>query len=622
MAETITLDPSEVAASGRVALDISGWVAFEGVDWGDSALTLYKAAQIWGESVVDSWAPNRIISIPIVIKSADASSFQTARAQLQAWVSRVQTDREGWIKRQLSDGTYYFADVVDATLHMPANWMQAHRNAQTEATLTLSCLPDFYGDEITLSDHVETTNPELIAVETGIKGDYPGRVSITVDEDQGVDQQGIKAAFRCRHYDSAATAAIAREAEELTPLDAAALVIASGASGGGTFNAVLHNSLSSAAWSPILSTNILPTVRSVGAVASGTGDITPTLPSGVIKNDILVMYVETANEAVNVPAGWAHTASSPVSMSTANATQLSVLWKRAGSSESAPTLADPGDHQVARIVAVKNCITSGNPWDTSSASTEATSDISVSITGSTTSVDGCLVLAAIATGTDISSSANIFGWTNADLQGLTEQVDSWITDGNGGGIGVASGLKLKAGAYTATTASLINADTKAMHSLALKPPTGGNYLTHQGTYRLMARIYANGGMPSLRLLYDVGDLTNPTVNDPVTVSGAAAWYLVDLGEVRLDPAPVGTHRWQGVIQGMGSTIFIDRIWLWPTDEGLITLASLVDNTVGLGGYLARDDFSEGTAGALAGATAPMGGAWSGAGDADDFQLVT
>jgi len=83
--------------------------------------------------------------------------------------------------------------------------------------------------------------------------DYPGRVRIVVDEDDGETQLGLLWGIRSRFYDSAATAALAYEAEALTPLDAAAGTALAGASGG---TVVRHGTLSTA-WTPVLSTQML-----------------------------------------------------------------------------------------------------------------------------------------------------------------------------------------------------------------------------------------------------------------------------------------------------------------------------------------------------------------------------
>lgn len=102
--------------------------------------------------------------------------------------------------------------------------------------------------------------------------------------------------------------------------------------------------------------------------------------------------------------------------------------------------------------------------------------------------------------------------------------------------------------------------------------TAGTFLTHTGTYRVWARVYSTSAVPpSVRFIYDVGDMTNPEENASVAIPAASNFYLLDLGQVRLDKGPAGTHRWQGVIQAKGAVggenVSIARLWLVPVDEG-------------------------------------------------------
>ena len=71
-----------------------------------------------------------------------------------------------------------------------------------------------------------------------------------------------------------------------------------------------------------------------------------------------------------------------------------------------------------------------------------------------------------------SSSAQLSGWTNSNLTSLTERVDGGTTSGNGGGFGVATGVKATAGAYGTTTATLSTSSVQGRMSIALKA-TGG-----------------------------------------------------------------------------------------------------------------------------------------------------
>jgi hypothetical protein len=214
-----------------------------------------------------------------------------------------------------------------------------------------------------------------------------------------------------------------------------------------------------------------------GAKASGTGAVTPALPTGWQANDIFLLFCETANEAVTAPTGWTEVASSPQGTGTAggtSATRLTVFWRRATSSETAPTIADPGDHICAGILAFRNVVETGNPWDVTVGDVLTTASTSVTIPGATTTVPGCMVVVAVATGPD-TTTAQCSGWTNTNLQNLQELVDYYTNSGNGGGFGVAAGTMTNAGNYGSTTATVATSFVQGRISIALKPKWIPNY---------------------------------------------------------------------------------------------------------------------------------------------------
>lgn len=222
--------------------------------------------------------------------------------------------------------------------------------------------------------------------------------------------------------------------------------------------------------------SLFPVFLGAGGAASGTGNITPGVPRDVQLNeilqlnDIILLFDETANEAVSTPSGYAVVADSPQGTGTAGgttSTRLDAFWKRATATEAAPTITDPGDHAIGRILAFRGCIGSGNPWDVTSGDTGASST-SVSIPGDTTTVVNTLVVAAVANATD-TLTAQTSAYVNTDLANLTERVDNNTDQGNGGGFAVVTGEKATAGSYAATTATLATASVQGRMSIALKP---------------------------------------------------------------------------------------------------------------------------------------------------------
>jgi hypothetical protein len=209
-----------------------------------------------------------------------------------------------------------------------------------------------------------------------------------------------------------------------------------------------------------------PTVVGVGAVATGTTTITPALPASIAVDDILIDIAESVGgQNYTLPSGWAHVTGSPVVQGVN--TQLTVIWRRYDGSLAAPALSGTTDHAIGRMLAVRGCPSSGNPWDVVSVAVEAASDTSASWPTVTTTAASTLVLAICATSADI-ATAQISTLTNAGLTSITEHVDNATTTGNGGVLICYSGAKATAGLVAASTATLTTAGFKAFMTLAMK----------------------------------------------------------------------------------------------------------------------------------------------------------
>ena len=198
-----------------------------------------------------------------------------------------------------------------------------------------------------------------------------------------------------------------------------------------------------------------PLVRGAGATASGTAAITLTMPDGVRENDILIAFLETANQDITI-SGWTEAGSSPASNTSGNATRATVLWKRAGASESSVTTSDSGLHQAGFVMAVVGAATSGDPFNVTSNTTSG-SGTSVTIGGATTTTADCLVLNAVAS----TGSASFASWANADLTSVTAARGANYSNGVSlfGSVGVMHGRKTTAGAYGNTTVTLSGTGT-------------------------------------------------------------------------------------------------------------------------------------------------------------------
>lgn len=156
----------------------------------------------------------------------------------------------------------------------------------------------------------------------------------------------------------------------------------------------------------------------------------------------------------------------------------------------------------------------------------------------------------------------------------------------------------------------------------------GTYLTHQGLYQVWARVYASGEKhPWLRLIFDIGDSVIPSENSAVQVPGKGAWYLVNLGQINLATAPIGAHRWQGIIQARsenaGGAFFIDKLYFLCGDEGSGVLRASIRPSVGIASYKAVDDFNQEAGKNLNGLALPNGvGNWATSGSAKGDFITT
>ena len=197
---------------------------------------------------------------------------------------------------------------------------------------------------------------------------------------------------------------------------------------------------------------VAPAVRAVGTFAHGTADVTPGLPAGHTTNDILLLFVQSANQTATAPSGWAQLgpASGNGSAAVSGSTRLTVFWKRDGGSETDPTVTDTGDHTAAIVVAISGAQTSGDPFLCIGATRKPTASTTGTGEGGGTPVDQCMVVQGF--GSALSTAAAVFSsWTDADLSSVTEQVDNSCTDGVGGGIGVATGIATTSKTFAAMT---------------------------------------------------------------------------------------------------------------------------------------------------------------------------
>ncbi|MFN0162379.1 MAG: hypothetical protein ACKVQQ_14195, partial [Burkholderiales bacterium] len=190
-------------------------------------------------------------------------------------------------------------------------------------------------------------------------------------------------------------------------------------------------------------------------------------PAGHLANDIGLLFCESADQAVtlSVPNGF----SAAISNSPwAGQTRMTVFWARAtGPAMAAPVVNDSGDHTFCTMLVYRGVIAAGLPYNVFGV---AIPTRTATITGVTTTVPNTRVVQIVARDSDI-AGARFSGQTNAGLGAITEQFDSGIATGNGGGLSFWSGTRAATGATGSTTVAVAGAEV-AFITLALRPGIG------------------------------------------------------------------------------------------------------------------------------------------------------
>jgi len=218
------------------------------------------------------------------------------------------------------------------------------------------------------------------------------------------------------------------------------------------------------------SSGTLPTINSVGSAFSSTAAPTATLPSVVAENDILVLVLQSSQQAIATPAGYAQLGpqNGIGAAAAAGSTRLGIFWKRAGSSESAPTIADSGDHTYGVMFTVRGCPTTGDPFRMLGQAWKFTATTTGTADSGTARTANSLVVSIFAHGVD-SASAQGSSPTNASLSAVTEVFDGATTDGTGGGIYVMSGAIAVPGDVAASTVTWANSTVDVSTTIAFVP---------------------------------------------------------------------------------------------------------------------------------------------------------
>jgi hypothetical protein len=629
--ETLVLDPLDVSL-GRTEFDITPYVAAAGPDWGEAAIEQYLADEQLGQLPVDYRLPNRTIAVPLLLRDNGAQTFESLRASFQQKVGLFQREG-GWVKRQTALGPL-FADVVGAQLKFGGSTAQALWGIDADAVLTLTTLPEWYGEETgTISRSNAADATDLIYILAGSS------------QSSQFNQSLLNSAPSLYWRLGAVNGLVDQSGQARNGTAAGGLVV-------GGVNGALTEDTDTATAFP----NINPYVTSTYSPFV-TGSLRSFAGLAWHDGGAVTIFGSNGATAVGLSIG---TPTNDVSL-TLDAGANQTTWPKAW----------PGQNQWVHWALIVNDlaktaelfingVSQGVLPNTKTYSSPGTLKLSGSgagaIGGFIGQMDEFAVWERALTPAEISMFANqSVGWRVAgDLSARARLLltDLSTTDLHGLLWGVrcrhysnapTAALAYEADVLTPIAPAAVVANANASGGNEVKINTlssnwtailstdvvGIGSLTHTGSYRVWARVRtevdplypAYAVTPRVRFVWDVGDLMGPVENTPVRLPLDTDFWLADLGEVRLDPAPIGTHRWQGVIQAAESFkgFAVDKLWFQPLDEAAGRLSIAPGAAVGLTGYTARDAFDSLTTGAVTGQALSVGGNWTYShGDTDDF----
>jgi hypothetical protein len=230
------------------------------------------------------------------------------------------------------------------------------------------------------------------------------------------------------------------------------------------------------AWSSIRSFTIVdqsgisqPVYVGQGVFQYNTTTLTVPVPVGLRNNDLMLLFVETANQAITTPTGWTQLANSPQGIGPAGlatGVMLEVYYKIAYGNEGSVTVAATANHQTAIIMAYRN-VDPAAPINITAGSTDGTT-FSMSFPSITTTVKNTLIVLAAAMDTDANSSSEMGTVTNPNLISITDRFDQTVNTGAGGGLVITEGIKPSVGATGVSTATAANQLNHAYLTIALQ----------------------------------------------------------------------------------------------------------------------------------------------------------
>ncbi len=224
------------------------------------------------------------------------------------------------------------------------------------------------------------------------------------------------------------------------------------------------------------------------STATGGGASTPGIPAGTTTNHILVaLAASTSTGVLTTPSGW----TKKIETTNSTAHVQTIFWKRAGASESAPSITGQQFEVQSQIVAFSGCITTGDPFSAAAGQANASSTTVTAPTITPGSANE-MILFGIAWSTQGAGTSTFSGYSGTNPT-FAEAFDSQF----GGGvvynlsIALAYGLKTDATATGARTATGSAAELNTGVLLSLIAAGAGGSTTAQARRRRQ-RIFGIG----------------------------------------------------------------------------------------------------------------------------------
>jgi hypothetical protein len=220
-----------------------------------------------------------------------------------------------------------------------------------------------------------------------------------------------------------------------------------------------------------------PTVRGVGAFQGSAGSITHTIGGATVPDvdDLILIFLGSANQAFTPVSGYLEVPSSPQSAGTAaaaGAVRLTIFYKFSNGTETTYVTGDSGNHNTVASMIIRG-VDKVNPFNDNAGNTAAApggvAPFIITCPAVTTTVPECMIINAIVTDYDANSTAVFSNPTNANLTDITEHIDGSTNQQQGGGIGVFTGLKDTVGSTGTTSVTQIASEETARITLALSP---------------------------------------------------------------------------------------------------------------------------------------------------------